>query len=199
MERRNRQVERSESTRGALHAAARSLFSEHGYAAVSVEAVVRRAGVTRGALYHQFPDGKPDLFRRVVEAVEEDLMAQITPTVLEGDGDALTALGRGVQVALDAALDPGVSRLTLVDAPAVLGWDAWRALGERYALGTVRAALTTAMTAGTVAPGPVDPLAQLLLAAVEEAALVVARADDRPAARAAAGAALTRLVEGLRV
>ena len=198
MNRANRQVERSERTRSALLAAARTLFSDRGYASVAVEDVVRRAGVTRGALYHQFPDGKRDLFRRVVEAVEQELMDEIAAVMAaDADADPLVGLRRGVEAALDASLDPGLARLTLIDAPAVLGWEAWRALGERYALGTVRTALGAAMEAGTVEPGPVDPLAQLLLAAVEEAVLHVGRADDRQAARVAAGAALARLIDGL--
>ena len=199
MDRVNRHVERSVRTRAELLSAARALFTERGYAAVSIEDVVRRAGVTRGALYHQFPDGKQELFRRVVEAVEDELMERVTATVLGGEArDALDGLRRGAEAALDASLDPDLARLTLIDAPAVLGWEAWRALGERYALGTVRAALAAAMEAGTVRAGPVDPLAQLVLAAVEEAALLVGRADDRRAARAAAGEAIARLVDGLR-
>ena len=91
-----------------------------------------------------------------------------------------------------------MAHLTLVDAPAVLGWQAWREVSARYALGTVRAALRAAITAGAVPDGPVDPLAQILLASVEEAALVVARAEDQEAARATVGAAVGRLVEGLR-
>ncbi len=199
MDRVNRQDVRSERTRSVLLAAARDLFGERGYAAVSVEEVVRRAGVTRGALYHQFPDGKQELFRRVLEAAEEELMARVDAQVQGGaGGDPLTGLRLGAEAALDASLDPGLARLTLLDAPAVLGWEAWRELGERYALGTVRAALAAAMEAGTVPAGAVDPLAQIVLAAVEEAALLVGRAEDKDAARAAAGDALARLIEGLR-
>ena len=193
----NRHVQRSERTRTELLAAARALFAERGYAAVPIEAVVRAAGVTRGALYHQFTGGKEELFRAVLEEVEEGLIARIATSVGAAD-DPVAGLHTAIGAALDAALDPEVVRLTLLDAPAVLGWQAWRELGERYGLGLVRATLAAAMDAGSLARASVDPLAQLLLAALEEAMLYVARAEDPQRARAEAGAALGRLVDGLR-
>jgi AcrR family transcriptional regulator len=194
----NKHVQRSERTRAALLAAARELFGRRGYGAVPVEEVVRRAGVTRGALYHQFPGGKEELFRAVFEEVEGELLQQVeTAGAALGPADPLSALRAGVDAALDASLDPAVARLTLLDAPAVLGWEAWRALGERYALGVVRDALEAAVEAGALAPVPVEPLAHALLAAIEESALWVARAEDGRAARAAAGEALEALLAGL--
>ena len=191
----NRHVQRSERTRTELVAAARALFAERGYAAVSTEAVVRAAGVTRGALYHQFT-GKEELFRAVLEQVEEELVERLGAVMRSAE--PLAGLHAGLAAALDAALDPGLVRLTLLDAPAVLGWQAWRELGDRYGLGLLRATLAAAIDAGALAPGPVDPLAQILLAALEEAMLHVARADDPERARAEAGAALGRLIDGLR-
>jgi AcrR family transcriptional regulator len=199
MPRPNKHVERSERTRARLIDAARELFADRGYAAVPVEEVVRRAGVTRGALYHQFPGGKEDLFAAVFDHVEEEVMAGIAETL--GDSlpdDPLAGMRAGVDATLDLALDPKLVQLTILDAPAVLGWQEWRAAGERYGLGLVRAGLTMAMEAGAIERAPIDPLAQLLLAAVEEAVVFVARADDQKAARAEAEAALHRLLDGLR-
>ena len=179
--------------------AARELFAERGYAAVPIEDVVRSAGVTRGALYHQFPGGKVDLFAAVFDAVEEELMAGIAETLAEaGAEDTISGLRAGIDATLALALDPKVVRLTILDAPSVLGWEAWRAAGERYGLGLVRAGLAAAMEAGSIARAPLDPLAQLLLAAIEEAIVYVARSDDQDAAHAEARAALHRLLDGLR-
>jgi len=180
-------------------AAARDLFAARGYAAVPIEDVVRRAGVTRGALYHQFPGGKEEVFAAVFEQVEQELTAAVADTLAKSaaDGDPLVALHAGTDATLALALDPEVVRLTILDAPAVLGWEAWRAAGERYGLGLVRAGLQLAMDSGQVARVPVDPLAQLLLAAVEEAMVYVARADDQEAAHEQARAALHRLLDGL--
>jgi AcrR family transcriptional regulator len=198
MSRPNKHVERSERTRARLVEAAHELFSDRGYAEVPVEDVVRRAGVTRGALYHQFPGGKVDLFAAVFDAVEEELMAGIGQTLADvGANDPVAGLRAGIRATLDATRDPEIARLTILDAPAVLGWDAWRAAGERYGLGLVRAGLTAAIEADAIARVPLDPLAQLLLAAIEEAVLYVARADDPDSAREEAEAALNRLLDGL--
>jgi AcrR family transcriptional regulator len=198
MSRPNKHVERSERTRARLIEAARELFPERGYAGVSVEEIVRRAGVTRGALYHQFPEGKKDLFVAVFDAVETDVMAGIAETLAEsGADDPIAGVRAGIDATLALALDPKLVQLTILDAPAVLGWEEWRAAGERYGLGLVRAGLTAAMDAGAMPRAPVDPLAQLLLAAVEEAILFIARADDPEAARAEARDALNRLIDGL--
>jgi AcrR family transcriptional regulator len=198
MSRVNKHVERSERTRAQLVAAARELFPDRGYANVPVEEIVRRAGVTRGALYHQFPGGKEDLFAAVFDQVEEELMAGIGDTLAAaGAEDAVAGIRAGIDATLDLALDPRLVRLTILDAPAVLGWEEWRAAGERYGLGLVRAGLMGAMDAGVIPHAPVDPLAQLLLAAVEEAIVYVARSDDPESARADAQAALNRLLDGL--
>lgn len=198
MSRPNKHVERSERTRARLVEAARELFSERGYADVPVEEVVRRAGVTRGALYHQFPGGKVGLFTAVFEQVEDELMAGIAAVLADaGAEDPVAGLRAGIAATLDATRDPKLVQLTILDAPAVLGWEAWRAAGERYALGLVRAGLTAAMDAGAIARSPVDPLAQLLLAAIEEALVYVARAEDSETARTEAQAALNRVLDGL--
>jgi AcrR family transcriptional regulator len=199
MSRPNKHVERSERTRTRLVEAARELFSARGYADVPVEEVVRAAGVTRGALYHQFPGGKVDLFTAVFDQVEEELMAGIAETLAEaGADDPVAGLRAGIAATLDATRDPKLVQVSILDAPAVLGWEAWRAAGERYALGLVRAGLTAAMDAGAIARAPVDPLAQLLLAAIEEAVVYAARAKDGESAREEAEAALNRLLDGLR-
>jgi AcrR family transcriptional regulator len=198
MSRPNKHVERSERTRARLIQAARELFSERGYANVPVEDIVQRAGVTRGALYHQFPGGKEDLFAAVFDAVEEDVMSGIAETLAEhGADDPLQGVRAGIDATLRLALDPKLVQLTILDAPAVLGWEAWRAAGERYGLGLVRAGLAAAMDAGAMARVPVDPMSQLLLAAVEEAILFIARADDEQAALEEARTALNRLLDGL--
>ena len=194
----NKHVEQSERTRARLVAAARDLFADRGYSDVPIEEVVQRAGVTRGALYHQFPGGKVDLFAAVFDAVEEELMAGIAETLADaGAEDPIAGLRAGIDATLALALDPKAVRLTILDAPAVLGWEAWRAAGERYGLGLLRAGLTAAMESGALARSPLDPLAQLLLASVEEAVIYVARSDDQQAAHAESRAALHRLLDGL--
>jgi AcrR family transcriptional regulator len=189
------QAERSEATRAALVAAARDLFGRIGYAAVGTEEIVRAAGVTRGALYHHF-DGKDGLLAAVYEQIEADLAERIVARA--GGEDPLTELATGVEVLLDAARDPEMHRIVLLDAPAVLGWERWREIGWCYGMGLTEAVLTAAIEAGQIPRQPVRPLAHVLLGAVDEAVIYVARAADPDAARAEVGRVLQRLIDGLR-
>lgn len=191
---RRRQVDRTAATRAALVAAARALFAEHGYAEVGTERVARAAGVTRGALYHQFAD-KRDLFAAVMEAVEVDITARLIEAVDAASGtDARAMLAAGVEAWLDASTDPEVRRIVLLDGPAVLGWEQWREIGMRHGFGLVTGLLGELITAGAIPGQPVEPLAHVLIGALDEAALYIAIAADPPRARSEVGAVLTRLV-----
>lgn len=90
-----------------------------------------------------------------------------------------------------------MQRIVLIDAPAVLGWERWRALGQTYGGGLVEAAVAASIEAGRIRPQPVRPLAHVLIGALDEAALYVARADDRASARAEMSAVLRGIVAGL--
>jgi AcrR family transcriptional regulator len=189
-------AERSEATREALIAAARPLFAERGFAGVGTEEIVRNARMTRGALYHHF-EGKEDLFRAVYEDVERELVERIAADALPA-GDPLAALHAGARAFLDACEDPAVQRIALLDAPSVLGWEQWREIGLRYGFGLVQQTLEAAVDAGLIERQPVRPLAHLLLGAIDEAAMLVARADDGGRTKAEVGAALERFLESLR-
>jgi AcrR family transcriptional regulator len=194
---RRTQAERSAATRGALVAAARRLFAERGYAAVGTPEVAAAAGVTRGALYHQFAD-KADLFLAVYEQVEQEVTARIGELVAAaGARDPLAALTAGAEAFLDLCAEPEITRIALLEAPAVLGWETWRAIGLKYGLGLTEAILRGAMDAGSIAEQPTRPLAHVLLGALDEAALYVARAADPVAAREEMRAVLARIVRGL--
>jgi AcrR family transcriptional regulator len=189
------QEERSEATRAALLAAARRLFAERGYAGVGTEEIVRAAGVTRGVLYHHF-SGKRELLEAVYEQVEGELTQKIASAAL-GGSDPLVALRTGTETFLDACLEPEVQRIVLLDAPAVLGWERWREIAADHGLGLVEAALGAAMDAGAIARQPLRPLAHVMMGALDEAAMLVARADDTDAARAEVGATLDSIIDGL--
>jgi AcrR family transcriptional regulator len=189
---RRSQSERRAATRGALLDAGRALFAERGFAGAGQEEIVERAGVTRGALSHHFAT-KQGLFRAVVESVERDLTERIGAAAMRGD-DAIDHLRLGCLAFLDAALDPAVRRIVLLDAPAVLGWQAWREMDSTYGLGLVSAALEHCMEAGLMPRRPVQPLAHILLAALNEAAMLVANADDPVATRAIVGREVEHLL-----
>jgi AcrR family transcriptional regulator len=189
----NRQAARSASTRAKLIRAARTLFARHGYAAVGTEQIVRRAGVTRGALYHQFP-GKEDLFLAVYEQVEEELTRRIGESLGEVTSPFETIRG-GIRVFLEACRTPEVQRIVLIDGPSVLGWERWREVADRNGLGLMEAVIAAAVQAGEIAPIAVKPLAHLLMGAIDEAALLVVRDPDDTETVAAT---LERMLDGLR-
>jgi AcrR family transcriptional regulator len=190
------QVERSEATRGALIAAARELFAQRGYAEVGTEEIVRKAGVTRGALYHHF-NGKRDLLAQAYEQIEAEIAGQLAELETEG-ADALEVLGAGAEMFLDQCLKPEVQQIVLLDAPAVLGWEEWREIGARYGLGLIEGILTVGMEQGEIRRQPIEPLAHALLGALDEIAMLVARAKDPAVARAEAGETLAGLLRALR-
>jgi len=193
---RRTQADRTAVTRNALIDAGRRLFGERGYAAVGTEEIARDAGVTRGALYHQFAD-KQALFGAVFEALEEAVLIEIATQAASDDDGPVNALRRSVSAWLNACERPEVQRIILLDAPGVLGWETWREIAERYALGATIILLQTAIDTGAIAPQPVRPLAHILIGALDEAALYVARADDRDAARREVEVVLDRLLAGI--
>ncbi len=199
MDVKTRKAEQSEITRRALLDAARALFSERGYAGTATEEVVQRAGVTRGALYHQFRD-KEDLFRAVYEEIERELAEKIASGLrqrITRGSSAWEQVRAGAQAFLDACLDPGVQRIALLEAPSVLGLNSRRDIA-RYGLGLIRQGLQMAIDQGLIERQPIEPLAHMLRGALAEAAILLARADNQKAARAEIGGAADRLLEGLR-
>jgi len=191
-----RQQDRSAATRKALLAAARQLFTERGYAAVPAEDIVAAAGLTRGALQHHF-GGKPELLRAVFEQLEAETTGQVA-TAIASAPDSWAAATRGLSAFLDACQDPAVIQIALTDAPAVLGWAGWRAIEADHGLGLITAGLDQAMAEGIIIAQPVTVLAHLILSALIEAALLIARAPDPRGARADAEQALLALLTGLR-
>jgi AcrR family transcriptional regulator len=192
---RRTQAERSTATREALITSARRLFAERGFAGTAREDIVERAGVTRGALHHHF-GGKEGLFRAVVDLLEQELVARIA-TAAMGVTDPMQQLRRGCGAFLDSAMDPAVRRIVLLDAPAVLGWQAWREIDAAYGLGLVIEGLNAVMDAGVIERRPVEVLAHLLLGALNEAALLVANADDPQAIRGVVGETVDHLLDCL--
>jgi len=188
---RRTQAERRASTRAALLDAARSLFADKGFAATGREEIVERAGVTRGAMYHHFAS-KEALFQAVYEQIEGELMTAILEAA-EAATEPLEMLRRGASAFLDAAADPSVRRVVLLDAPSVLPGEVRRELTERYGLGATREVLAAAMAMGQITEAPVDALAAIVLAAMHAAAELVAEGHERNAV----GAIVDRMIEGL--
>ena len=191
------QAERTEATRAALIDAARPLFAERGYAGVGTEEIARAAGVTRGALYHHF-DGKRELFEAVYEQIEVELAERIASGALEANAASpLAAMRAGAEMFLRVSTEPETQQIVLLDGPSVLGWDRWREIATEHGLGLIEATLQAAVEAGEIDPRPVRPLAHVLMGALDEAAMLVARAADAEKMRAEVGQTLAALLDGL--
>src|ERR1700754_814053 len=190
---RRTQAERTELTRTALMSAARRLFTERGYEAVSAEEIVRAAGVTRGALYHHF-GGKRDLLEAVYERLEAESTERVARIVLGSELESpIVAMRAGIEAFLDECAKPEMQRIALNDAPAVLGWDRWREIAAANGLGLIEASISAAIEAGEMRPLPVKPTAHLLMGALDEAAMLIARSED-PGSRAEVTAVLLALL-----
>jgi AcrR family transcriptional regulator len=191
------QSERSAATQAALISAARRLWGERGYAEVGTPEIAEAAGVTRGAMYHQYAD-KAALFRAVIEEVETETMERLSAAVFAAEpASPAAALRIASDAWLQIATEPEIRRLLLLDAPAVLGWDAFRELHQRYGLGMTEQLLASAIEAGELREQPVRPLAAVLLGAIDEAAMVIAEAADTGVAQAEARAVVHDLLDGV--
>jgi AcrR family transcriptional regulator len=194
---RRTQAQRTAATRAVLLASARKLFADKGFAHVSTEAIVKAAGVSRGALYHQFSD-KSALFAEVYEEVERDIVADIVDRIVAADpSDPVEAMRLGVRLFLDRCAAPDVARIVLIDAPVVLGWDRWRAVGVKYGLGVIEGMLARAVEAGAIPEQPLRPSAHVLLGALDEAALYVSRAADADRAKQEMYEVCDRILHGI--
>ena len=194
---RRTQADRSAATRDALVAAARRLFAEQGFAEVATDTIVAAAGVTRGALYHQFAD-KTALFDAVLEAVEADIARRLAEeAATAGITDPVEALRHAVRTWLEICVEPEIHRIALIDGPSVLGWTHWRQVCQQHVFGLVQALLGLGIELGRIRPLPVGPLAHVFMGAGDEAALYVAEAADRTRARREMIEVLDQLIDGV--
>jgi AcrR family transcriptional regulator len=193
------QAQRSAATQQALLTAARRLWGKRGYAAVSTPEIAKAAGVTRGAMYHQYPD-KTKLFVAVLEAVETDVIQRLGAAVAaKHPKTPADALRIAADAWLEIASEPEVRQLMLLDAPSVLGWAGFREISLRYGLGMTEQLLTAAIDFGQITPQPTRPLATVMIGALDEAAMSIANADDPEQERADVRKVIHNLIDGLLI
>jgi AcrR family transcriptional regulator len=193
----SRQAENSAATRAALLRIARKFFAERGYADTATEEIVRRARVTRGALYHHFKD-KQDLFKAVLHEEQSKIAVKCGDAGAK-EADPWRALMAGCEAFLEACLDPAVQQIVLIDAPAVLGLQGFRESDESYYLAGTKAAIEAAIAAGIIEKQPIDPLAHMIMGALNEGARLIAYASDKKRARREVSESANRMWNGLRI
>lgn len=193
------QPERSAATKGALLSAARRLWGERGYAGASTPEIAEAAGVTRGAMYHQYAN-KTELFVAVLEAIEMEVIERLASGVMAASPSTpAETLHVTADAWLQIAVEPEIRQLMLLDAPSILGWAGFREISQRYGLGMTEQLLSAAIDAGELRAQPTRPLATIVLAALDEAAMVIANATDPIRERQEVQAVVHDLIDGLLV
>jgi AcrR family transcriptional regulator len=185
----------AEATRSLLIAVARENFTEHGYAATSIDDIIQQAGVARGALYHHFA-GKEALFRAVYETVENEVIARVMEAAASQTSpwDAVRA---GLSAFLDACMEPAFRRIVVLDSVSVLQSEVLEVGIDPHELPMLRKVLTPLLGTTTFGGIAVDALAHVALGGLYGASLYIARASDPRAARAEVDRVLDTLIRGL--
>lgn len=191
------QAERRATTRGAILSAAEALFGRQGFTATTMDQVAQASDVAKGAIYHHFPT-KEAVFEAVFEHVSTAL-AQDLAQAPGGVRDPLAALSQGVRAYFAACAEGPTGQIILKDGPAILGWARWREIDAEHFGGVFPATLKAAMKSGLIARQAVEPLARLILGAVNEAAAACNASDDPAATGRDYALALETLLEGLRL
>ncbi|HEU0212800.1 MAG TPA: TetR/AcrR family transcriptional regulator [Jiangellaceae bacterium] len=186
----------AEATRDLLVSIARERFTTQGYAATSIEDIVQRAGVAKGALYHHF-SGKDALFRAVYEAILADVVSAVMAAAL-AEQDPWAGVRAGLSAFLDACLDPAFRRIVVLESVSVLQSEVREGGIGQVELPMLRTVLTPLAASDVLAGVAVEPLAHVALGGLYGAALFIARSPDPDAARREVDVVLDTLIGGLR-
>lgn len=160
-----------EATRAALLAAARRQFARVGFSRAEIAKIAAQAGVTTGAVYHHF-GSKKGLFLAVAEKLEAEILAR---GLSAEAADPWTRFRAGFEKLVDFCAAPDVQRIIFIEAPQVIGPEAWRKIELKYAYGALHQTLPRLIQAGILKPYPLELLARTLLALLRETSAQVAR------------------------
>ncbi len=194
----SRRQQYSDATQRALVEVAEDLFTEHGYAATSLDAIVAGAQVTKGALYHHF-SGKQALFEAVFARVEADASATIRRS-LEDHADPWERATAGLRAYLDAVRRPAYRRIVLQEGPAVLGYERSLEHEERSTFVHVREIVGSLLATGAteVDPDLVATFSRVFGGGLSSAGESVSASDDPAAASERVEIAIGVILSGLR-
>ena len=189
-----RRAQGVEETRAKLVRAARTAFATKGYAAASMDDLTAEAGLTRGALYHNFGD-KKGLLRAVIDELDAEMLARMRVVAERAHTHWQGLLDESIAY-IEMALEPEIQRIMLLDGPAVLG-DPSRWPNQNACLRTTAQSIQTLIDEGTLKPMDAEAAARLLNGAALNASLWIAAADDPRAVLAKAVEAFRHLAAGL--
>lgn len=190
--------QQSQETIGVLLTVAMEEFSQYGYSGASTERIVKKAQLTRGALYHHFAN-KKDLFYSVFLMAQREIAKRIEDSARQAT-EPWEELLLGCYGFLEATSDPALQQIVVRDGPAVLDWESYRLVAEEGDGGVTLLAqcLKELSEKKIISAEPIEAMTHLLSGAMDEAAVWVAQADDSGKALGEAKEALSRLLQGLR-
>ncbi len=193
-----RRQQYSSATKRALVEVATRLFTQHGYAATSLDAIVAGARVTKGALYHHFT-GKQALFEAVFEKVEGESARRIRAS-LKGTSDPWEKALAGLRAFLDVVRDPTYQRVVIQEGPAILGYERFREQEERSSYAIVQDIVRSVLEAGTfeLDEAMIATFSRIFFGAMSAAGETVTSAEDPRVAVAQVETAITFILTGLR-
>ncbi len=192
----SRKEEYAEITRQALLDSALELFMSKGFQRTSIEDIVQRARVTRGALYHHFKS-KEEVFAVVYSGIARELVVRIESEIDKTDGHWNKALA-GCRAFLDCCIDPGFKSIRLDDAIGALGWRKWREIDSSFTMRVLKDLLSEMRTSGELSVDSVDHAANMVYSLLVEAALNIARAKDKRAVHDEMIQVIDKMLTGLR-
>ena len=191
-----RREEYADATRAALLDAAREVFVDVGFQQAAMEAIVRKARVTRGALYHHFADKKA-LFEALVIELQADAAQRLVESA-QASGEPLERLKSGTKAFLGLCVEPAYRRLVIQDAPAVLGWPRAREIEELYPYGLLIRAMKELKAAGVIDVANAELAARMIGAMVCEVALLLEDARQPKVLERQAMEIIARVLAALR-
>ncbi|WP_372727006.1 TetR/AcrR family transcriptional regulator [Nocardioides sp.] len=194
----SRRQQYSASTKNALVDVAEELFTTHGYASTSLDAIVAGADVTKGALYHHF-SGKQALFEAVFERVESTASKAIQQS-LQDQPDPWEKARAGLRAFLAVVQEPGYRRIVIQEGPAVLGYERYREQEERSTFSNVLDIVRAVLTAGAwnLDEDMLQTFARIFFGAMSSAGESVSSAPDPNAAAARVETAIGFILAGFQ-
>lgn len=186
----------TERTIQSLTEIARHHFTAYGYANVALEKIVKEAELTRGALYHHFKN-KKGLFLAVFEAVQKEVGEHVEAEAAKSN-DSWQQLINGCRAFLEGAVQSHNQRILLIDGPAVLGWDTFRKMDEKYSMNSLKEQLQLMQEQDLIKPISVEVMTHCLSGAMNEVVLWIADHLDQKDVIKEAMIVLQHLFESLR-
>ena len=186
--------EMMEETRAKLIASARRAFAAKGYAAASMDDLTAEAGLTRGALYHNF-GGKKGLLKAVIDQMDAEILERLRLEQERAETPWNGLLAEYLAY-IEMALEPEIQRIMLLDGPAVLG-DPSQWPNQTACLRRAAQVIQSLIDDATLKPVDAEAAALLLNGAALNASLWIAAAEDPHAVLDRVKTAFRCLAEGL--